>query len=73
MQVKQILPYVLIVLFFFVFSGGVHAQEEESDESLEQLVEEQLGILKIDEIQAYWEKISDDYGGFFYLKVKRGA
>ncbi|GAF13665.1 LOW QUALITY PROTEIN: stage III sporulation protein AE [Bacillus sp. JCM 19045] len=64
MQVKQILPYVLIVLFFFVFSGGVHAQEEESDESLEQLVEEQLGILKIDEIQAYWEKISDDYGGF---------
>ncbi|WP_078391691.1 stage III sporulation protein AE [Shouchella patagoniensis] len=73
MKLKMLIVLGLLVSFLLVFTDGVSQAEEqvingqaevESKEALDQLVDEQFNILKVDEIQMYWERIAAEYGGF---------
>ncbi len=72
MKLKMLIVLGLLVSFLLVFTGGASQaeeqlngqSEEESKEALDHLVDEQFNILKVDEIQLYWERISAEYGGF---------
>jgi stage III sporulation protein AE len=68
---KQRLPFIfLAVLFLTIFCviPGVQASEENEGENgpkgAEALVEAQLETLELDELKGFWEKVSNEYGGF---------
>ncbi|MFP7285161.1 stage III sporulation protein AE [Shouchella clausii] len=53
-----------IVCCFGFQSETAFAEENDVQPPAEELVNEQLNILKLDEIQDYWESVSEEYGGF---------
>ncbi|MGD6898852.1 stage III sporulation protein AE [Bacillus infantis] len=68
---KQRLPFIfLAVLFLTILCAipGVQASGENEGENgprgAEALVEAQLETLELDELKGFWEKVSNEYGGF---------
>ncbi|AGX05457.1 SpoIIIAE [Bacillus sp. NRRL B-14911] len=67
---KQRLPFIFLVLFLATFCvmPDVQASRENEGENgpkgAEALVEAQLETLELDELKGFWEKVSNEYGGF---------
>lgn len=67
---KQRLPFIFLVLFLATFCvmPDVQASGENEGENgpkgAEALVEAQLETLELDELKGFWEKVSNEYGGF---------
>ncbi|MEF7563253.1 stage III sporulation protein AE [Bacillus infantis] len=67
---KQRLPFIFLVLFLATFCvmPDVQAYGENEGENgpkgAEALVEAQLETLELDELKGFWEKVSNEYGGF---------
>ncbi|MED4223768.1 stage III sporulation protein AE [Neobacillus cucumis] len=67
---KQRLPFIPIMILFFLFFSipNVQAAEEPKDTSTtlsaQNLVDQQLESLDLSDLQQYWEDITTKYGGF---------
>ncbi|MFD2116066.1 stage III sporulation protein AE [Paenibacillus yanchengensis] len=57
--------YMLSSLFYPVYSLAATAAEESSTPSLTNSATDQLAELEIDTISTYWEKLREEYGGYF--------
>ncbi|GAF22659.1 MULTISPECIES: stage III sporulation protein AE [Shouchella] len=64
MKGKLVFVATMLMLFITFNVERVSAEEEDPTQALHDLVEEQIDILKMDEIQVFWNEIVDEYGGF---------
>ncbi len=71
MKGKLVFVATMLMLFITFNVERVSAEEEDPTQALHDLVEEQIDILKMDEIQVFWNEIVDEYGGFFARESER--
>lgn len=58
---SQRILFALVFLFSFFF---LFAQHSYADTPMDDVVESQLSNLDLDDVQSYWKKLVDQYGGF---------
>ncbi|WP_059103297.1 stage III sporulation protein AE [Shouchella shacheensis] len=64
---RMMVAVVILLSFCFVSFESVQAESEADAEDTfnqEELLDTQLEALKLDEVQQYWERVSEEYGGF---------